>query len=379
MGINDKFMKAYNAYKNGEISEDELLASVKKVVAQMNPKFSDSQSEEMAKILIKSQSATGFAGKSGGKRGSSKKAEKNNKPKEDNTELSTEAKLEKLMARVDELIEPVDTVRLHPKRGETTVFYSKMGGVPYFPKSMKYPVVLKGEHKGKPLCFLAQLNLGTLPKIPGFPTEGILQFFTGCDGDELCGMNYDNQFDQNRFRVIYHEKVVTDASELYSEQDMPDFGEREYFPFKGEFLLTAEKAEPMRISAYDFRFDKVVAAAYNEIFGGKVEFVEDWSKTGKGINDFDAELADAINTCDCEETRMGGYPYFTQDDPRGDKKKYAKCTVLLFQSASENGGEEDNRDDQINWGDMGVATFFIDPKDLEKRDFSKVMFYWDCG
>jgi len=379
MGINDKFMKAYNAFKNGEISEDELLADVKKVVAQMNPKFSDSQVEEMAKILIKSQSETGFAGKSDGKRGSSKKAEPQKQPKEDTTKLSTEEKLEKLMARVDELIEPMDTVRLHPKRGKTTVFDSKMGGVPYFPKSMKYPVVLKGEHKGKPLCFLAQLNLGTLPKIPGFPTEGILQFFAGCDGDELCGMNYENEFDQNRFRVIFHEKLVTDESELYSEKDMPDFGEKEYFPFKGEFLLTAEKAEPMSISAYDFRFEKVVAAAYNEIFGGKVECLIDYSKSGKGINDFDEELADVINSSDCEETRMGGYPFFTQDDPRGDKKKYVKSTVLLFQSASENGGDKDNWDDQINWGDMGVANFFIDPKDLEKRDFSKVMFNWDCG
>ncbi len=284
-------------------------------------------------------------------------------------------KLEKLMARVDELIEPVDTVRLHPKRGTTTVFDSKMGGVPYFPKSMKYPVVLKGEHKGKPLCFLAQLNFGTLPKLPGFPTEGILQFFAGCEGDDVYGMDFKDGQSQNGFRVIYHENIITDASELYSEKDMPEFGGEVYLPFEGEFLLTAEKAEPMGISADDFRCDKVAAAAYNELFGGNVDGM--WGKNG--ICNVDEELLDAIyESRDSAETRMGGYPYFTQDDPRGDKKKYAKCTVLLFQSDSENGGDSSDPGDEICWGDAGVANFFISPEDLAKRDFSRVIYNWDC-
>ncbi len=193
----------------------------------------------------------------------------------ENSEYSPEtlAKLEKLLARVDELIEPVDTVRFHPGRGKTTVFDSKMGGVPYFPKSMKYPAVREGAYKGKPLFFLAQLNFGTLPKIPEFPTEGILQFFTGCEDDDmLYGMDFKDGFNQNEFRVIYHENIDMNASELYSEKDMPEFGGADdYLPFKGEFLLTAEKAEPMGISADDFRCDKVAAAAYNEVFGGDVE------------------------------------------------------------------------------------------------------------
>ncbi len=296
----------------------------------------------------------------------------------ENTEFSPETmeKLEKLLARVDELIEPVDTVRLHPRRGETTVFDSKMGGVPYFPKSMKYPVVREGNHKGKPLYLLAQLNFGTLPKLPGFPTEGILQFFAGCMDDELYGNDFDDEFNQSGFRVIYHENVITDASKLYSEKDMPDFGEGEdYFPFKGEFLLAAEKAEPVGISACDFRCDKVVTASYNELFGGSVDGM--WGKNG--ICNVDEELLDAIyESRDSAGTRMGGYPVFTQGDPR-KSKKYAECTVLLFQSDSENGGEKDNWDDMICWGDAGVANFFISPEDLAKRDFSRVIYNWDCG
>ncbi len=203
----------------------------------------------------------------------------------ENYDFSPE-KMEKLLARVDELIKPVDTVRLKPSRGRTTVFDSKMGGVPYFPKSMEYPVVREGNHKGRPLFFLAQLNFGTLPKILGFPTEGILQFFTGCEGDGeydagVYGMNgYDDEFNQNEFRVIYHENVITDMSELYSEKDIPEFSNDEgYFPFSGEFLLTAEKAEPMSLPVEDFRFKKVLFAACKEIFGIDLERMADDSES----------------------------------------------------------------------------------------------------
>ncbi len=290
----------------------------------------------------------------------------------------TMEKLEKLMARVDELIEPVQTVRLHPKRGETTVFDSKMGGVPYFPKSMKYPVVREGEHKGKPLYFLAQLNFGTLPKIPGFPTEGILQFFAGCEGDDVYGMDFKDGQSQNGFRVIYHENIVKDASKLYSEKDMPKFGKEVDLPFEGEFLLTAEKAEPMAISVGDFRCDKIVTAAYNELFDGNVVGMWGMGK-GIGIRDIDDELLSAFCASrDSLGTRMGGFPFFTQEDPRGWDEGYGKCTVMLFQSDSENGGDNHDRVDEICWGDAGVANFFISPEDLAKRDFSRVIYNWDC-
>ncbi|MDE6732313.1 MAG: hypothetical protein K2J77_05500, partial [Oscillospiraceae bacterium] len=47
----------------------------------------------------------------------------------------------KLLAKLDEFCPPKPMVRLNPTRGETTVFDSKMGGVPYFPNNMDYPTV----------------------------------------------------------------------------------------------------------------------------------------------------------------------------------------------------------------------------------------------
>lgn len=289
----------------------------------------------------------------------------------ENPEYSPET-MAKLLARVNELAEPAKTVRLHPGCGETTVFDSKMGGVPYLPKSMEYPAVRDGEYKGKPLFFLAQLNFGTLPKIPGFPTEGILQFFAGCEDDELYGFDFDNPSDQNRFRVIYHESVITDKSKLYSEKDMPDF-DNDCFPLKGEYSLSAEEAVSMSIPVEDFRFRKALSAAYSEIFG--VDFM---SASENDMSGFDKALNETICSDDFGGTRMGGYPFFAQRDPRGFNEKYAGCTVLLFQSDSENCDEGDE-DDYICWGDWGVANFFISPEDFTKRDFSRVMYNWDCG
>lgn len=296
----------------------------------------------------------------------------------ENIEYTPEA-MERLLARVNELVKPVESVRLYPRCGETTVFDSKMGGVPYFLKSMEYPVVREGEHKGKPLFFLAQLNFKTLPKLPGFPTEGILQFFTGCEGDEMVyGMNdYDDLFNQNAFRVIFHENIITDESMLYSADDMPDLGDDpDNFPLRGEYPLAAEEAASMSVPVEDFRFRNALATAYKEIFGSDLNSEDD-------MDDFDEALNEEICSDDFGGTRIGGFPFFAQQDPRGFHErypgwKYAGCTVLLFQSDSENcddGGE----DDYISWGDWGVANFLISPEDLAKRDFSHVMYNWSCG
>lgn len=291
----------------------------------------------------------------------------------------TREKLDKILAEVDKQLPPTETVRLKLSRGKTTVFDSKMGGKPYFPKEIEYPTVREGENAGKPLYFLAQLNFGKLPELPNFPSEGILQFFAGCEGDNVYGANFDDWTNQNAFRVIYHETVSEDAP----QGETPHFEfDEEFFPFKGEFRLTAEKPSQMPVTCCDFRYEKAVLSVYNKLFGGNVTIM-----FGKGgLCQIDEPLFDALmETRELNGTRMGGYPYFTQDDSRGlsrtDGKKdaYSGHTVLLFQSDSENGGDPANWKDDVCWGDAGVANFFITPEDLAKRDFSNVLYTWDCS
>ena len=66
--------------------------------------------------------------------------------------------------------------------------------------------------------------------------------------------------------------------------------------------------------------------------------------------------------------KIGGYPAFSQEDPR---KSDSDQTVLLLQIDSED-------DESIMWGDGGVCGFFCTPDDLKRRDFSKVLYNWDC-
>ena len=65
--------------------------------------------------------------------------------------------------------------------------------------------------------------------------------------------------------------------------------------------------------------------------------------------------------------KIGGYAYFTQDDPRRPDDPM----LLLFQLDSDEVMD-------LMWGDMGVGHFFIREKDLAARDFSRVLYDWDC-
>ena len=76
-------------------------------------------------------------------------------------------------------------------------------------------------------------------------------------------------------------------------------------------------------------------------------------------------------------SKLGGYAYFTQEDPR----PYAKTQLqsqqpwqLLFQMDTQD--EDDGV--EIMWGDCGVGNFFIQPERLALGDFSRVWYSWDC-
>ncbi len=284
------------------------------------------------------------------------------------------ARLEKLLPVIDSMAAPKSRVSFKPVRAATTIFDNRLGGVPYMPKDAEYPTVSEGEHQGKPLRFLAQINFAKLPPMEGFPEKGILQFFVGCDGDDIIGMDFDDGFNQNRFRVIYHSNIVEDVSQLYSANDMPSFDSDDFmFPFKGKFLLRAAEPEQQPISASDYNFQKVVLAAYNKVFGTSYDSVFGGADSNS-IYQHDHELCDLLyETRSVGGAAVGGYPYFTQSDPREYGEEPQKCEIMLFQLDSEGDGA-----DEIIWGDCGVGNFFISRENLAALDFSKVLYNWDC-
>mgnify|MGYP002854297007 CR=1 FL=1 len=274
-----------------------------------------------------------------------------------------ETEIEQIVRCLTSYLPPVECIRLRPQAAENlSLFDSKLGGVPYLPKDAEYPMG-KGKYAGKPLRLLAQLNLDTLPPIADLPTQGMLQFFCSSDQEDgMYGLDFDegSAIKQDGFRVIYYSNIITDEKQLTPANEMPQIEGEETFPLTENYLLKAEKRiETASVS--DYRFEPSIIKAIKDATGKEIT----------SLSDLDAEHKDIIRKAFYfgKGTKIGGYPFFTQDDPRYNEA-YSNHTFCLLQIDSEATG--------IMWGDMGVGNFFIEPERLKKLDFSNVMYNWDC-
>lgn len=258
-----------------------------------------------------------------------------------------------------------------PEAGKTGLFDSKLGGVPYLPKNFDYPKGTESPYRDVPLKLLAQLNFEQLPHIEPFPQKGILQFYCACDDDSyLYGADFDYPTKQNGFRIIYHENIITDVSQLMDESDMPVFDTSNGgFPFEGEFILKAEQPAQCKASIHDKFFYDLIMEKCSKLCGKELNNIFKLKNEGFGNIDFIYEENANESTC------IGGYPYFTQDDVRFGGK-FDDCNTLLLQIDSFYDKETKA---EIMWGDMGIANFFIPEENLKKCDFTKVIYNWDCG
>ncbi len=228
--------------------------------------------------------------------------------------------------------------------GETTWQQSKIGGNPYLPLGVDFPK----NNEGKPLYFLAQINFAETPRLEDFPEKGILQFYIN-DGD-LFGLNLEEPDLQDGFWVLFFEEVEADEARLQTDFSwLPDYEDLPVEPGISFPLNFEEKREAVPLS--DHRVVDYLGSSFFAQFGERQwEVMEAY---GEAVN--------------AGGHKIGGYAFFTQHDPRyelGDME-------LLFQL---------DTDEKIHclWGDMGVANFFIGKEDLMRRDFSKVVFNWDC-
>ncbi|MDE5557090.1 MAG: DUF1963 domain-containing protein [Ruminococcus sp.] len=204
-----------------------------------------------------------------------------------------------------------------------SVFESKIGGLGYIPHDKNFPT----DSNGNQLRLLAQIECDKI-QLDGFMKTGLLQFWIL--NDEF-GLDFNNPTNQDGFRIIYYpeiDKTVTE-SEINSKFVKSKYDDNAYcdFPVFRECSMNFEKSENMP--------DK--HCKYNS--GHKV----------------------------------GGYPYFTQDDPR-DEKQLEYYDFLLFQL------DTDSIDGEYitMWCDGGVGNFFINSEKLKKRDFSDVLYNWNC-
>ncbi len=271
----------------------------------------------------------------------------------------------KARAIVDEIkrrtAAPCWKLTLHPE-GPCGLLDSKVGGLPYWDPGLPYPV----DSQGNQMTLLAQLNFAQLGTEDPLPRAGVLQFFIG--QDDGFGIDYDQPDRQKNFRVVYHpEPDPALTLEQIQALELPTHVEADLCtPVIREAAFTAEKTVGYmgpENSRFDALFREAVQAVTGEDIGDKHEYQY-----------FDGADRDYLyDQLSAAGHRLLGYPFFTQYDPREPEGPY---DTLLFQLDSD---MADDRKDLVLWGDCGVGNFFINREDLLRRDFSRVLYNWDCS
>ncbi|MCY1055625.1 YwqG family protein [Nannocystis sp. SCPEA4] len=229
-------------------------------------------------------------------------------------------------------------------------------GHPYLPIDRDYP---RSRTSQRPLLLLAQVNFAEVPALPGFPARGILQVFISDEFEvrgarrNLWGMNERDKTDQSDFRVIYHANVDTDPSNLYGPDDFDFLPAFAFAGGVGHCVGFAPGQEPVSDADASFaaRYDPALVRLVLYDRAARAEYMRVFAEHG-------------------DKNQLGGYHYSSNGiDPRPLEWTRDGRSELLLQI---DGCSE------ISFGDLGSANFFILRDDLKRRDFSRVLYHWDC-
>lgn len=256
--------------------------------------------------------------------------------------------LEPFRKEIEATLKP--TIQIKTSTSKPTIVQSKFAGNPYLPKTSDHPK----DEQGKYMKMLAQINFEELPvRLEDMPEKGMLQFFLSGDHDAM-GLDFDEQTNQKNFRVVFHADILNE-NEVVTDFSYMDTFDEETFPMENELSLSFSLVNEV-VSIADRSFeDSFEDLDFDEV-----------------IDDNDTTLHEVYaENLTNDGHKIGGYAYFTQFDPREEEELYEDHDVLLLQIDSE--------DDQgIMWGDVGVGNFFIKKEDLKNRDFTNVLYNWDC-
>ena len=216
---------------------------------------------------------------------------------------------------------------------------SRIGGRPFLPPGVDYP----RDGAGRPLIFLAQINFEEAPGLSPFPPDGLLQFFIADDG--MYGLHGGGA----GYKVLFHEQ------NLLKQEEQKDFS---FLPVFAHSPIKCDRAFPLKIER-TFELAPTCDHAFRDLFG--VDFFDQFDEHRWDVKQAYDKLYRSAGH------KMGGYSFFTQSDPRDPDHPQ----MLLLQIDSDPVIES-------MWGDMGVGHFFIEEADLRARDFSKVLYQWDC-
>ena len=233
---------------------------------------------------------------------------------------------------------------------------SKLGGLPYLTSRQDIPIA---KHNGKQMRLLFQINFEDLKEDPKYPDQGILQIWLTQE-DDLFGMNFEDPTLQENWRIYYYPEVEEKLT-LEEVRSMLEVIEGANYPLDKSYAISVKERTFTSVSPTNFDYEELLEAFLEE---------EMLSLTEDEIDSFADVLYDEPYTL--FETKTGGYPNFTQTDPREYLVGVEDYTEVLFTLDSDSDPEN------IIIGDSGIMNFMITPEDLANLDFTKVFYTWDC-
>ncbi len=231
---------------------------------------------------------------------------------------------------------------------------SRLGGAPI---DQNVPL----DSTGAPMKLLAAIWCSEVRGVPDFPAHGVLRFYVA--DNDLYGADFDHPTLQSDFRVLYDEDESAFDTELRDDPTVSDC-----FPIQHVLPVRLTPAVGS-IRSTDYRFAECVNNAL--------------LKAGAGCT-YD-QLEDEESDYIAEQNayaghRIGGYPCFEQFDPRDDEPALQKYDTLLLQIVSHTAPDEQGRERElIMFGVLGGCQFFIPADKLRARDFTDILYSWDCG
>ncbi|HEY9294012.1 MAG TPA: DUF1963 domain-containing protein [Microlunatus sp.] len=239
---------------------------------------------------------------------------------------------------------------------------SLLTGHPYLPAGVPWP-----EGEAGPQIFIGQFNFAEIGKLPGFPRSGLLQWFV--DADDTYGLTFDRTAGAAGFSIRWY----ADPSAAAHSSPPPDAptptGTVDDLPMEFVGPTALEFRPAISIPAWPdlpagLRTDSIwerLANALGERRADPEFLYEEYVRGG-------SSLLDELRTA----SKIGGYPSFTQHDPRGTGSYPAtdsgQSDLIIELDSIDVGG----------WGDSGVAHLFGNPAALADGDTASIRYHWDC-
>lgn len=269
-------------------------------------------------------------------------------PDEALSELISFHRLEGRRPDIEGVSRPAYLLRTGPQNGAVLPLgRTKIGGEPDLPRGLEWPV----HRDGKPLAFLAQVNLGELPEgaeREGLPAGGILSFFSAWgwqSEDDADPRVPDGEPASDWTRILYHE----DPGALHRHPTPEGVN---------SFPAAAAEFVPIVSLPSDHKEPQAAALDWDEAT---------WEDYAALVSDYDSMCNQLLGHP--ARNLLLGYAdyiqYFVDEVADRDLR-------LLFQL-----GSDDNA--RMCWGDGGYLYFWADPRAIARGDFTEIRTDYQCG